>query len=496
MKTIADAITSAIAADAGLNAEDYEVSFNASKQTVSITNLSSENVTMVSDLRTGDGTSVTDSGGLTVATIDPADAVTVLNDLSTDPLSVGNFSFTMGGETVDLTDALSGFSGDVGELATKLNTAITQQSEFAGIQGIGDDLFSADGSNNLVFINKTLETANFSLSVTDDAGVTQTATNQTAAAGTIITTTDRVDTAGTFDISLGSTGTINITGVGEFEFSVERGSTLTTLANAIEDTIRTQAGNEDIAVTVDGTELVFTNSGFTDFVFDLNLEDGRNAALFDDTLQGAVVQDLNQYFASGQTGLFEITIEGPRNEDPVVISIPDARSLDDVVGRINRETADTGVRANVSYDGTDINFTSTLGGDFTVKIESDLGLEDEPLERTVEATTKDNSQLVDNFSVLSIDSSNDTLLAVDFALQQINGLRAQLGAVQNRLESTISNLTVGSENLSASRSRIMDADFAAETAALTRGQILQQAGTSVLAQANQLPQSVLQLLQG
>ncbi|WP_029762631.1 flagellin, partial [Ectothiorhodospira haloalkaliphila] len=125
-----------------------------------------------------------------------------------------------------------------------------------------------------------------------------------------------------------------------------------------------------------------------------------------------------------------------------------------------------------------------------------LGLEDEPLERTVEATTKDNSQLVDNFSVLSIDSSNDTLLAVDFALQQINGLRAQLGAVQNRLESTISNLTVGSENLSASRSRIMDADFAAETAALTRGQILQQAGTSVLAQANQLPQSVLQLLQG
>ena len=83
----------------------------------------------------------------------------------------------------------------------------------------------------------------------------------------------------------------------------------------------------------------------------------------------------------------------------------------------------------------------------------------------------------------------------DGALARINGIRADLGAVQNRFQSTISNLTTSAENLTAARSRIQDADFAAETANLTRAQILQQAGVAMLAQANQLPQQVLQLLQ-
>ncbi len=92
-------------------------------------------------------------------------------------------------------------------------------------------------------------------------------------------------------------------------------------------------------------------------------------------------------------------------------------------------------------------------------------------------------------------SASDAIVAVDYALQQINNTRADLGAVQNRFESTINNLTISAENLSASRSRVRDADFAEETAEMTRTQILQQAGTSVLAQANQIPQNVLQLLQ-
>jgi flagellin len=92
-------------------------------------------------------------------------------------------------------------------------------------------------------------------------------------------------------------------------------------------------------------------------------------------------------------------------------------------------------------------------------------------------------------------TANEALLTLDFALQQVSGLRAELGAVQTRFESTISNLSVTSENLSAARSRIRDADFAAETANLTRAQILQQAGISVLSQANAQPQNVLALLQ-
>lgn len=83
---------------------------------------------------------------------------------------------------------------------------------------------------------------------------------------------------------------------------------------------------------------------------------------------------------------------------------------------------------------------------------------------------------------------------IDNALTSVNSSRADLGAIQNRFSSVVSNLSTTSENLSASRSRIKDADFAKETAELTRSQILQQAGVAMLAQANQVPQSVLSLL--
>src|SRR5690606_14247322 len=88
------------------------------------------------------------------------------------------------------------------------------------------------------------------------------------------------------------------------------------------------------------------------------------------------------------------------------------------------------------------------------------------------------------------------IMAIDSAINEINAKRADFGAIQNRFDSVISNLQVSVENQTAARSRIMDADFAAETANLSRAQILQQAGNAMVAQANQLPQQVLQLLQG
>ncbi|MBL4782127.1 MAG: hypothetical protein JKX92_07780 [Porticoccaceae bacterium] len=97
--------------------------------------------------------------------------------------------------------------------------------------------------------------------------------------------------------------------------------------------------------------------------------------------------------------------------------------------------------------------------------------------------------------ISTVAGANAAISVLDGSLSQISTIRADLGAVQNRFESTISNLAITSENLSAARSRILDADFAAETAALTRAQILQQAGVSILSQANSLPQSVLSLLQ-
>jgi len=105
-------------------------------------------------------------------------------------------------------------------------------------------------------------------------------------------------------------------------------------------------------------------------------------------------------------------------------------------------------------------------------------------------------QAASTLDVSTVDAATRTLTTVDASLATVNGQRAAFGALQSRFETTIANLSTTSENLSASRSRIQDADFAAETSNLSRTQILQQAGTAMVAQANQLPQSVLQLLKG
>lgn len=99
-------------------------------------------------------------------------------------------------------------------------------------------------------------------------------------------------------------------------------------------------------------------------------------------------------------------------------------------------------------------------------------------------------------SVTTVANANTTIGRIDAALASVSTLRSNFGAIQNRFESVISSLSATSENLTASRSRIQDADFAAETAQLTRNQILQQAGTAMLSQANSLPQNVLSLLRG
>jgi flagellin len=114
----------------------------------------------------------------------------------------------------------------------------------------------------------------------------------------------------------------------------------------------------------------------------------------------------------------------------------------------------------------------------------------------MQANTATSSQLqaAKDMDVSTVDGANRTLAIVDAAIAAISSQRANYGALQSRFETTIANLNISSENMSASRSRILDADFAAETANLSRTQILQQAGTAMVAQANQIPQGVLSLL--
>jgi flagellin len=107
-----------------------------------------------------------------------------------------------------------------------------------------------------------------------------------------------------------------------------------------------------------------------------------------------------------------------------------------------------------------------------------------------------NLKSVSNIDISTFSGAQDALKTIDSALSKVSGERAKLGALQSRFENTISNLSTSSENLSASRSRIRDTDYASETANLAKSQVLQQAGTAMLAQANALPNQVLSLLRG
>ena len=137
--------------------------------------------------------------------------------------------------------------------------------------------------------------------------------------------------------------------------------------------------------------------------------------------------------------------------------------------------------------------TSTIVGYITLDSEKSFAA-DVTTSNVLAADVGSTLKKVSDIDITTFTKASDALKTVDSALAFISGERARLGALQSRFETSISNLQVTAENLSASRSRIMDADFAQETANLSRAQILQQAGTAMVAQANQLPQGVLALL--
>ncbi|QBM16406.1 hypothetical protein MARI_04860 [Marinobacter sp. JH2] len=200
------------------------------------------------------------------------------------------------------------------------------------------------------------------------------------------------------------------------------------------------------------------------------------------------VQD---FFKDGKTIDFDVDVNGTS------IPVEGATSLNDIVAKVNARTNETGIKANLDSTNDNIVFSSQFGEPFTVGITADTnGDATNNIDFKVFGTADSDTVSMNEIDISTREGADLAMIAVDYAIDTINGFRAELGAVQNRFESTIANLSTTSENLSASNSRIRDADFAAETAELARTQVLQSAGLSVLAQANARPQQVLQLLQG
>jgi flagellin len=246
-----------------------------------------------------------------------------------------------------------------------------------------------------------------------------------------------------------------------------------------------------------GAEVItFSNSGKSEFSIT-----GDN---FAGTLTVKAATPAKSDFAAIAGG--GITING-KNIGPIGATSNAASRLSTVASAINNLSAETNVTATV--DAGRLKLTSAKGdvvvggtaaaADMLKETGLVAGTSAAGATNIAGSTTfaKGTAQVgFENLDISTVDGADNAILAMDAALKSVNESRADLGAIQNRFSSVVSSLETTSENLSASRSRIQDTDFAAETASLTRAQILSQAGTAMLAQANSLPNNVLTLLRG
>lgn len=172
-----------------------------------------------------------------------------------------------------------------------------------------------------------------------------------------------------------------------------------------------------------------------------------------------------------------------------------AANLAVLIQKINEQSAATGVVVFPGAGVSNLGMRSVSGAEISIKygdtavaatVASQVGLQ--------ERNASEGSGSISSVDISTVDGAQKAIGIIDVAIEQVNETRSRLGAVNNRLEFTVSNLANISEKTSAARSRIVDADFAAETAALSRSQVLQQASTAMLAQSNARPKEVLSLL--
>ena len=212
-------------------------------------------------------------------------------------------------------------------------------------------------------------------------------------------------------------------------------------------------------------------------------------------VKGKTLSITNSEYAKIGTVAETLTFKVSGGSD-ITVDITTSDTADTFTSRINDALSSSGV--TLTNTGTAIEFSATNEvTSFTIASGVDTGF----LSAASVATLGDADSGLYGVDIGAIDISGsdgtgaqNALASIDQALKQVDEQRADLGALQNRFGHTISNLSNIQENVSASRSRIQDTDFATETAQMTKNQILQQAGTSILSQANQLPQAALSLL--
>jgi flagellin len=367
--------------------------------------------------------------------------------------TLGSSVFQVGanvGDTISIDVSSSMRNDAIGAFAARTFSLATDGTATDG------DTFDLTASNELTIngtaIDAAADNANgagdgSAISVAAAINAKTTETGVTATAGAATNTATAANIAG-FQFDTGATaGTFNLTINGTSVLTLNVGdtpSTATELASAINTASQTTGVVANVQTNGD---LLLTAS------------DGRNIEIQETSTvtAGTAADDAAGFF--GNTGIAD--------------------------GAANFEISKGTIELTAQQD---INVTFETAG-LTADVEQMFGLADGS------ANANTSAQTIEAANVLTESDSDLAIRRIDQALRDVDTLRGTFGAIQSRFESTIANLQTSAENAAAARSRIVDADFAMETAALTRAQILQQAGVSILAQANSLPQSALALLQ-
>ncbi len=394
------------------------------------------------------------SGG-SASTVTSSTTSAMLADFSTT-----NGDFTVGGNTVTLTkDYSSGnvAGNDVNTLATDIQSQLDTASS-------GTYKVTVDSSNNIQIATTAHQTSTTDVTI----GATGTGTN------TDLSGDFGSPVAGTADTSNAKTFTIDGNTVNLNSNDTNMAGLVTDVQGQLDSassgtyTVSNDAGKLKIALTAPGASSITV--GGTDASFLGTPQAGTDAV--SGTASNLSLGSGDLSFKVGNGSSFDI--KG---------SFDSAQSVADAINA----HSDQGISAYVGHTDGKLHISAAQDITTSGAQASTLGFQ--------ASDTVDSSQALGNASVATVDGANNTINSVDAALQSVSTLRSTLGAVQNRFDSTISNLQTISQNLDSSRSSIQDADFAAETAKLSSAQILQQAGVSVLAKANTTPQLALKLLQ-
>ena len=375
-------------------------------------------------------------------------------------------------------------------------TRVGGQTQFNGLSLL-DGTFTNQKFQIGAFANQTIDISRIA-----DSRSTALGSNTLSGVGTIV----GANGVGALKVAAGTAGTNGVAAETDLTVSTVNGGTSAAIAYAANADAKAiaaaiNAQTSGIGVTAEATNTATLSGISVAGTVSFTLNGAAVSAVVTDTNDlTSVMSSINASQAS--TGV-TATFTDPATKSGLTLTTSDGRDIV-IEGYANTGNAGATMVVGDGRSTPDTVILTNGGNNSTIKsgvvtLESTKGaiaLAGANTDAFSTATQASVFSSVAGLSLASAAGSQSALDVIDAALAQVNSSRSDLGAIQNRFESTIANLQTASENLSASRSRIQDADFAAETANLSRAQILQQAGTAMLAQANALPQNVLSLLRG